>query len=67
MIVLGVTLTLVFNANSSDSNLALSMFTLINMTSELSYIIRQTITVELNLISLQKILSYNSTPLEIVN
>jgi hypothetical protein len=63
MIVLGVTLTLVFNANSSDSNLALSMFTLINMTSELSYIIRQTITVELNLISLQKILSYNTIPL----
>jgi ABC-type multidrug transport system fused ATPase/permease subunit len=40
------------------------MFTLINMTSELSYNIRQTLTAELNLISLEKVLSYRDTPTE---
>jgi hypothetical protein len=66
MIVLGITFTIFFNKGSGhkSANLALSMFTLINMTSELSYNIRQTLTAELNLISLEKVLSYRDTPTE---
>lgn len=66
MIVLGITSIMIFNQRSGhkSANLALSIFTLINMTSELSFNIRQTLTVELNMISLQKVMSYDGTPTE---
>lgn len=66
MIVLGITSTMIFNEQSGhkSANLALSIFTLITMTSELSFNIRQTLTVELNMISLEKVLSYKDVPTE---
>jgi ATP-binding cassette subfamily C (CFTR/MRP) protein 1 len=57
---------MIFNEQSGhkSANLALSIFTLITMTSELSFNIRQTLTVELNMISLEKVLSYKDVPTE---
>lgn len=64
MIVIGITFTILFTQTDHKSTLALSVFTLINMTSELSYNIRQTLTAELNFLSLEKVLSYKDTPTE---
>ena len=64
MIVIGITFTILFTQTDHKSTLALSVFTLINMTSELSFNIRQTLTAELNFLSLEKVLSYKDTPTE---
>lgn len=64
MIVIGITFTILFTQTDHKSTLALSIFTLINMTSDLSFNIRQTLTAELNFLSMEKVLSYQDTPTE---